>query len=161
MFQSKRIIYNILLSLHNILRWIILLLLLVNIIRHAGAIKKPFSNTDKQLGLWLMIAAHITLLVGLYQWFVGGLGLQNIKTNGIKPVMQNGMYRFFAVEHAVGMIIAIIIITVARGVFRKNISDNKKHKRCLTLYVLALLIILAFIPWPGMENIGRPLLRSI
>ncbi len=136
-------------------------LLLINIIRHISAVNKPFTGLDKKLGLWLMITAHITLLIGLYQWFAGGLGFQNIKNNGIHTVMQNGMYRFFAVEHTVGMIIAIIIITVARGVFRKNITDSKKHKRCLTLYVLALLIILAFIPWPGMENISRPLLRSI
>ena len=153
--------YNILLSLHSFLRWVIMLLLLINIIRHIAAVNKPFTSLDKKLGLWLMIAAHITLLIGLYQWFGGGLGFQNIKNNGVHAVMQNGMYRFFAVEHAVGMIIAIIIITVARGVYRKTITDNKKHQRCLTLYVLALLIILAFIPWPGMENIGRPLLRSI
>ncbi len=153
--------YNVLLSLHSIFRWVILLLLLINIIRHAAAVNKPFSGTDKKLGLWLMIAAHITLLIGLYQWFTGGLGFQNIKNNGMHTVMQNGMYRFFAVEHTTGMIIAIIIITVARGIFRKNITDNKKHKRSLILYVLALLIILACIPWPGMENIGRPLWRGI
>lgn len=153
--------YNILLSLHSFLRWIILLFLIINIVRHIAAVNKPFTTLDKKLGLWLMIAAHITLLIGLYQWFAGGLGFQNIKNNGMQAVMKDDAYRFFAVEHSVGMIIAIIIITVARGVFRKNINDSRKHKRCITLYLLALLIILALIPWPGMENISRPLLRSI
>lgn len=152
--------YNIILSLHSLLRWVILLLLIINLIRHFAALKKPFGNTDKKLGLWLMIFTHITFLLGIYQWFAGAYGFHNISNIGMGAVMKNHAYRFFAIEHTVGMIIAIILITVARGVFRKNITDTKKHKRCIILYLLALLIILASIPWPGMEDIGRPLFRN-
>ena len=152
--------YNILLSLHNILRWIILLLLIANIVKHVTAVNKPFTNADKKLGLWLMIATHITLLIGLYQWFAGAMGLQNIRDNGMQRVMHSDTYRFFAIEHAAGMIIAVILITIARGVFRKNIPDNRKHVRSLVLYILSLVIILALTPWPGKENIGRPLWRG-
>ena len=74
--------------------------------------------------------------------------------------MQNHAYRFFAIEHTVGMLIAIALITIARGVFRKNITDTKKHKRCIILYLFALIIVLASIPWPGMDEIGRPLFRG-
>ena len=151
--------YNFLLSLHNLLRWIILLLLVANLIRHFSAIKKPFTSIDKKLGLWLMIAAHTTLLIGLYQWFAGALGFQNLVNNGA-AVMQNSADRFFAVEHTVGMIVAIVLITIARGVYRKDLPDGKKHRRCIVFYVLSLVIILAFIPWPGMDQIGRPLFRS-
>jgi hypothetical protein len=152
--------YNIILSLHSLLRWVILLLLIINLVRHFSALKKPFTGTDKALGLWLMIFAHIILLLGIYQWFAGAYGYHNISNIGFSAVMQNHAYRFFAIEHTFGMIIAIILITVARGVFRKNLTDRKKHKRCITLYLIALIIILASIPWPGMNEIGRPLLRS-
>ena len=152
--------YSILLALHNLLRWVILLLLLINIVRHFSALKKPFTNTDKKLGLWLMIAAHTTLLIGLYQWFAGALGLHNIENVGMQTVMKNDEYRFFAVEHTVGMLVAIALITIARGVYRKPITDSTKHTRCIVFYLLALVIILACIPWPGMEGIGRPLLRN-
>jgi L-asparagine transporter-like permease len=152
--------YDILLSLHSILRWIILLLLVLNLIRHFAAMNRPFNGIDKQLGLWLMIAAHITLLIGLYQWFAGALGFQNIVNNGMGAVMKNGGYRFFAVEHTIGMLIAIALITIARGMYRKELPDGKKHRRCIVFYILSLVIILAFIPWPGMEEIGRPLFRG-
>ncbi|HEX5150810.1 MAG TPA: hypothetical protein VFW07_05150 [Parafilimonas sp.] len=148
--------YTFLLGLHNLLRWVILLLLIINIIRHFAAINQPFAAIDKKLGLWLMIAAHIQLLVGLYEWFAGAWGLQNFINNGAQ-VMQNSTGRFFAVEHSVAMIIAIALITFARGVFRKNLTDSKKHRRCIVLYLLALIIILAMIPWPGMDDIGRSL----
>jgi hypothetical protein len=152
--------YNIFLSLHSLLRWVILILLLINLLRHFVALNKPFNSTDKKLGLWLMIAAHITLLIGIYQWFAGMYGYQNLMNQGMRVVMQNGNYRFFAVEHTVGMLIAVALITFARGVYRKEIPDGKKHRRCITLYLLALVIILAFIPWPGMDQVGRPLFRG-
>ena len=152
--------YDFILSLHNLLRWVILLLLVLNLIRHFAAINRPFNGVDKKLGLWLMITAHITLLIGLYQWFAGTLGFQNIMNRGMGDVMKNGTYRFFAVEHSVGMILAIVLITIARGVYRKELPDGKKHRRCIVFYILSLVIILASIPWPGMEEIGRPLFRS-
>lgn len=150
--------YTFLLGLHNLLRWVILLLLVLNLIRHFSAISKPFGSIDKKLGLWLMIFAHIQLLIGLYQWFAGAYGLHDINTNGMASVMQNTTGRFYAVEHSVSMIIAILLITFARGIFRKNMTDSKKHRRCILLYVVALLIILAMTPWPGMEEIGRSLI---
>lgn len=127
--------------------------------RHIAAVKKPFGATDKKLGLVLMIFAHIQLLIGLYEWFAGSWGLQNFMNNGAE-VMRNSASRFFAVEHTVGMIVAIILITVARGVYRKSITDDKKHRRCILLYTFALLIILAMIPWPGMYEFGRNLVPS-
>ncbi len=148
--------YNFFLGLHNLLRWIILLLLVANLIRHFIAINKSFSVIDKKLGLTLMIFAHIQLLIGLYEWAAGPWGLKNFIHNG-SQVMQNSESRFFAVEHSVSMIVAIILITVARGIYRKNIPDGKKHRRCILLYLVALLIILAMIPWPGMYDFGKPL----
>ncbi|MEP6466255.1 MAG: hypothetical protein ABJB05_08115 [Parafilimonas sp.] len=150
--------YNFLLGVHNLLRWVILFLLLVNLIRHFAAINRPFVSIDKKLGLWLMICAHIQLLTGLYQWFTGAYGMQTINNNGMAQVMQNSTERFYAVEHTVSMIIAIILITIARGIYRKQLTDAKKHRRCILLYIIALLIILAMIPWPGMDSIGRSLI---
>lgn len=149
--------YQFLLGLHNLLRWAILLLLVINLMRHFVSLKKPFTGIDKKLGLWLMIAAHLQLVIGLYQWFFGPFGLQGIKNSGMSQVMQNNTERFYSVEHTVSMIIAIILITIARGIYRKNIADLKKHRRCILLYALALIIILAMIPWPGMNEIGRSL----
>jgi len=130
--------------------------LLVNLVRHFVAISKPFGAIDKKLGLFLMIFTHIQLLIGLYQWFAGPWGLQNFMING-SDVMSNETSCFFAVAHTVRMLIATVLITVARGIYRKELPDAKKHRRCILLYILALVVILAMIPWPGMDNIGRSL----
>jgi hypothetical protein len=60
------------------------------------------------------------------------------------------------VEHLAGMLIAIILIHIGKAQGRKAISDRAKHRRTMIFYLLALLIILASIPWPFREiGVGR------
>jgi hypothetical protein len=145
-----------LLHLHNILRWVILILLIVAIVKSFSGMNgnRPFTSGDKKVGLFLMISAHIMLLLGLYQVLAGRYGLL---TKGVPDdIMDNPSYRFFLVEHPLAMIIAIVLITIGRGQAKKNISDTAKHKKSFWLYMVALILILAAIPWPFRE-IGRPL----
>lgn len=140
-----------LLDLHNLLRWLILILLVVNIIKNYADLKKPFSKTHKKLGLWLMICAHITLLVGL-----GILAIDFSSLSDSSGIMSNAALRFKFVEHPIAMLIAIVLITIGKGVAKKDFSDLKKHRRSAMLYLLALIVILIMIPWatsslvPGM-----------
>lgn len=151
--------YNGTVHLHNVLRWVILILLLLNVYRHATAGAQPYGTRDKKLGLWLMISSHIMLLLGLVQYFYGGVGLARIKELGMGTVMKDAEMRYWAVEHISTMLIAIILITLGYGVRKKEaLSDLGKHRRALALYALALLLILAAMPWPGRQGIiGRPL----
>jgi glucan phosphoethanolaminetransferase (alkaline phosphatase superfamily) len=134
-----------LLHLHNLLRWIILILLFV-------AIYQAFTKNKgvQKISLFLLISAHITLLLGLYQYFMGNMGIALFKANG-SEVMKNPSLRFWAVEHITGMIIAIVLITIARG---KAKTEN--YNALKWLYLVALIIILAVVPWPFRAGIGRP-----
>ena len=150
--------YNVILELHSLLRWVILVLLLVAIFRSYSGMTagKPFSAADKKVGLFLMISAHTTLLIGLYLYFFGPWGFANIRSLGFGEVMKNKTYRFYAVEHIFGMLVAIVLITIGRGVAKKNIPDLAKHKRTFWYFLVALVIILATIPWPFRAEIARP-----
>ncbi len=150
--------YTGLLYLHSFLRWVILLLALIAIYKsYTGMVSgKPFTAGDKKTGLFLMIAAHTTLLIGLYQWIVGPWGLKNIENMGFGAVMKDPVARFYGVEHLTGMIIAIILITIGRGVSKKNIPDRSKHKKTFWFFLVALIIILASVPWPFRAGIARP-----
>jgi hypothetical protein len=132
-----------LLHLHSILRWIILLLLLVCLVQ---AISK--SAAIKKASLWLMISAHLMLLVGIYQLFFGRYGITKGLPAGIE-LMKDKFHRFFWVEHPLMMLIAIILITVARGK-----AKVLNYKATGWLLFIALLFILAAIPWPFREIVG-------
>jgi hypothetical protein len=148
------------LLVHSFLRWIILLLLLFSIIQSFAGWqkKKELREGDAKLWLFTMIAAHLTLLVGLYLLFFGRLG---IISSGLPPgtsLMKDTFYRFYWVEHPVGMLLATLLITLGRGMVKKQIEDPVKYRRAFWLFLFALLVILAVVPWPGREIVGRPLL---
>lgn len=137
--------YTGLLHLHNLLRWVILILLVVNIIKIAT------GSSNVKHSKWLLIAAHTTLLIGLYQYFAGGSGFALIQQKGMSAVMKDSADRFWAVEHISGMIVAIVFITIGHvGLKKGNI------KKANMFFVLALILILAVVPWPFRDGIGRP-----
>lgn len=150
--------YNGLLHLHNLARWIILVLLVIAIIKHYSGMTKQLGYTasDRKVDLFLMITAHITLLVGLYQWFAGELGLKLIQASGFGGVMKDSVQRYWAVEHLFGMLVVIVLITIGRGKGKPANAGTEAHKKAFYLFVLALLIILFNAPWPFRAGIGRP-----
>jgi hypothetical protein len=150
--------YTGLLSLHSYLRWVILILELVVIFRSLSGMTsgRPFGPGDRKAGLFLLISAHTQLLVGLYLYFAGPWGLANIRNLGFGAVMKDSVARFYAVEHIFGMLVAIVLITIGRGVAKKPIPDTAKHTRSFWFFLLALIIILATIPWPFRAGVARP-----
>ena len=132
------------LHLHSILRWIILLLLLVCLLQ---AISK--STAVRKTSLWLLISAHLMLLVGLYQLIAGRYGIMKGLPAGVE-LMKDKFYRFFWVEHPLLMLLAIILITIARGK-----AKNLNYKSVTWLLIIALLAILAAVPWPFREIVGE------
>ena len=148
-----------LLHLHNLLRWIILILLLLSILKSYTGMtsKKSFEASDKKIWLFTMIASHITLLLGLYQWLLGRYGiLSYIKPEGVS-MMKDPYLRFFQMEHPVSMILAILFITLGHGMAKKNVDDTTKYKKAFRYFLLALVLILVAVPWPFRELVARPL----
>lgn len=149
--------YSIILHFHSSLRWIVLLLLLIVFFRSVTAGKRPFTGTDKKFGLYAMIVCDIMLLIGLYQWLAGNWGLHSFQNNGMKEVMKDPVLRFYAIEHTIGMLIAIIMVHIGRAYTKKDIPDSAKHKRSILFFGLALLIVFVSLPWPfRMAGAGRP-----
>ncbi len=151
--------YQGMLHLHSLLRWVILILLLIAIVKSLNGMigKKPFTSGDKKVGLFLMISAHTMLLIGFYQWFASPIwGFHDIQALGMGAVMKDPIHRFWAIEHLTGMLLAIILITIGKKSAKMNIPDQSKHRRSFWYYFIAFVIIIASVPWPfRMEGISR------
>jgi hypothetical protein len=150
---------SVLLQVHSILRWVLLLLLVLSIVQSfIGWMKRrELREGDVKLWLFTMISAHTTLLIGLILLLFGRFGILSSGLPEGVTLMQNKFYRFFWVEHPVGMLVATLLITLARAVVRKQITDPVKYKRAFWLFLVALIIIMATVPWPGREIVGRGL----
>jgi len=145
--------------LHSLLRWLILFFAIVTIVNSVSGMSgtKPFTGRNKKIAMLLMICCDIQLLLGLGLYFMGGWW--TALTSG--TAMTNKVSRFFSVEHTFGMLVAIILIHLGYAATKKNIGDSSKFKRLFWFTLVALLIILGTIPWPGREMIGRPWFRAM
>jgi uncharacterized membrane protein len=134
-----------LLHTHSLLRYFVLILLLAVIIKSmiGWLNNKPFGKADNKLSLFLLIFTHIQLLVGLILYLVSDRVQFNSET------MKNDTLRYWAVEHLTGMIIAVVLITLARTTSKKMTEDVKKHKRLAIFNLLALVIVIVILALSG------------
>ncbi len=144
---------------HSGLRWVVLILALLTIIKALMGMQKKsaFTNADNKISLVLISFMDIQLITGLVLYVFGPMGLKNIQNMGMGEVMKNSYTRFFAMEHLIGMLIAIVVFHIGRSKSKKATDDASKHKKEFIFYLIGLLIMLASIPWPfkaGFEGIG-------
>jgi ammonia channel protein AmtB len=144
---------------HNFLRWVVLILALLAIVKSFSGMssKKSFTPADKKTSLFFMISMDIQLLLGLVLYFTSAWGIKNIQNMGMGEVMKDTAGRFFAIEHTIGMLLAIIFAHVAYAFAKKPIEDRVKFKKIFIFSLLSLVVMLISIPWPFREAIGRSL----
>jgi heme A synthase len=107
---------------------------------------KEFSAFDFRISLFTLIVSHIQLIIGIVLFFIGDyLGM--IKETGMGEVMKNAALRDKIIEHPTTMIIAIALITIGYSKHKKKLTSKPKFKMLAVFYTLALLLVVAKIPW--------------
>ena len=142
--------YTGLLHSHSYLRYFVLILLVVVIVKALNCMinKKPFGQWDNKFSLYLLIATHLQLVVGLLLYFVSPF----VKFGS--TTMSDKVTRYWTVEHVLIMIIAVAVITIARVTSKKMTVDLDKHKRLYIFNMIALILILAAIYMSGRKLVG-------
>ena len=133
--------YTGLLHIHTFLRYLVLIGLLVVIIKAIIGLssKQPYTNLDNKLSLFLFIFTHTQLLVGLILYFVSPFAKFGSDT------MSDKTTRYWTVEHIVGMLAAVVLITLARSTTKRMTDDASKHKRMFIFNFVALVVIITMI----------------
>lgn len=152
-------LYPIVLTLHSILRWLVIIAAVLVIVRAINGLsfKRGYTQQDNKIAMWYTISLDIQLLLGLLLYFV----LSPITTAALRNfsgAMGDASVRFFAVEHIILMVIALGVAHMGRAFVRKGVNAPEKHRRTIIWFGLSILLVLASIPWPFLSA-GRPLLR--
>jgi hypothetical protein len=141
--------YSILVRTHSGLRWIVLILLLAALVTafRKWQARDEYTSGDNKLYLFTLIATHTQFLIGLILYFISpkvqlGTGM------AFGAIMRETLYRFYTVEHIVGMLIAVVLITIGRSKSRRLSGPIQKHRTVFVFFGLGLLVMLASIPWP-------------
>ncbi|WP_299427398.1 hypothetical protein [uncultured Meiothermus sp.] len=144
--------YDLLLSIHNIARWLVLLAAIYLIYRSVNGLRiRAYLPADRRAGqiytglmdLQLVLGLMLMVLSPLVQSALGNLG----------AAMQNSQTRFFIAEHWVLMLAAVVMAHVGSIRVKKAADALLKQRQALIWYGLSLALMWLAIPW------WRPLLR--
>ena len=138
---------NILMHAHSGFRWILLVFILMSIY-NAFSRKNVYEAKDKKLYKLTMMFTHIQFTIGLILYFMSD------KVVFPEGWMKVSLYRFYGMEHLIGMVLAVMLITFAKSKAAKAASPEAAQKKARIFFLAGLLVILAFIPWPFREALG-------
>ena len=134
-----------LLHLHSAMRWIIIALLVVTLIRAYLNRSNSEFGVQYKLGLFSLIALHTQLLIGVVLLLNGHWAEYTVE----------GLKRFIMMEHTSMMIIAVVLGTLGHSLSKRAEDVATKYRRQFIFFGLSFVIIMAMIPWPCLRNFGE------
>lgn len=139
-------LYVILLTLHNLNRWLVLLSGLWTVIQNMSGLggNRPFTAAERRPIPIFMGSLHLQVVLGLMLF--AAMGMQKV------PVFA-GQRPSFQWEHLGLGLLAALFGTLASIQSRKAPTDHAKYRAVVLWAGLALLLMLLGMPW------FRPLLR--
>jgi hypothetical protein len=146
--------YAIVLSIHNLLRWAVLLTGVYSVLRAgAGVVSRgSWLPADEVARKLFPISLDLQVLVGISLWaFLSPITTTAFHSAG--PAMSNPTVRFYLVEHGLAGLLALVFAHIGSGRARRLKIARARFVSLLVFHGVALVLIAARIPW------GRPLLR--
>ncbi|MEP7197518.1 MAG: hypothetical protein ABI851_13435 [Saprospiraceae bacterium] len=149
---------DILLITHSWLRWIVLLLFILVIVKNYTGWKsnRIYSPEDKKWNSIFIGCLHLQVVIGLILYFISPMMKGILSDFG--GSMKVSELRFWSVEHICGMLIAVVVAQIGSIKAKKKLTDVEKFKTAFIYYLIALIIILLVIPF-GIWNVERPMFR--
>jgi uncharacterized protein YacL len=154
-YSIEEKLMSVVLGTHNLLRWAILIAAAFALYRMVrGLIKKStWGATDSKSGLIFTIALDLQLLLGLILYFILSPMVKTFFAN-INAALQESSLRYWGLEHILMMFLAVVFGHLGSILAKKQVLDQKKYRMGALFFSIALLFLLAGIPW------FRPLLPS-
>ncbi|MEL6561244.1 MAG: hypothetical protein AAFQ94_23855 [Bacteroidota bacterium] len=140
--------YDIFLSIHSWLRWIILLVSVVVIIKSLAGLfgGGEYKKLDNILAASFVGTMHLQLLIGLVLYIF----LSPITTSAFQNMseaMNTPEIRYWAVEHITVMILAVVAAQAGRSISKKSDDSIVKFRFQSIFFGISLFLMLTRIPW--------------
>jgi len=153
--------YEFALQAHSTLRLLLAvfcaLLLVLGLL---GSLSKGgLTVTGKLLLLLATILADLQLLLGLALYFVWSPRASQARAD-FGAAMKDPQLRYWAVEHAAGMLLTVVCVHVGKVLAGKATSDPSRHRRTVLWFGIALALIVMMSPWP-FSRVQAPFWRLI
>lgn len=140
--------YQIVLEIHSILRWVVLVLAVIVVIKSLmGMFGKPkYAKIDNIFAASYVGLLDLQLLIGLVLYIV----LSPVTAAAFQDfgaAMKNPELRFWAVEHITIMILATALAHVGRSISKKKSDYKIKFRVQGIFFAISFLLLMLGIPW--------------
>jgi hypothetical protein len=151
--------YDSLLLLHSWWRWAVLVSLLIAIAVSLNGLKtgRPFSAADNLTRHSVATVCHVQLVLGIVLYCVSPLTIYFLANPA--SAIHEREFRFFGLEHATVMFVAVIVISVGSYKAKRYRTDREKFRAVFAWFLAGLLLILTSIPWSFWPWVNRPSFR--
>jgi len=131
--------------LHSYWAYLVLLIVVLATINSIIGMltKKEFGAKDFRIALFALIVTHIQLLIGIVLFVFAN----NFGDVEMGEIMKNATLRLKNVEHPLLMVVAIMLLTIGYSKHKNKRTSSAKFKTLAIPYTLALVAMLAMIPW--------------
>lgn len=153
--------FTLLRLFHSYWRWAVVILAVIVLVRAvAGVIGQGrWGHREDRLIRLFSSAFDLQVLVGLILYFFFS-PFWPATYQAFGETMRNPVARFYGVEHGVMALIAAAVAHIGFVRVKRAQNDRAKYGLLATTMVIAFVILLWAIPWPGRE-VGRPLFPTI
>jgi Na+-driven multidrug efflux pump len=140
--------YPFLLAIHNLLRWVVVVLMILTLVRaYRGWLgKRDWTSADRRSGVFLSVSLDIQLLIGLLLYVVYS-PITRLFMRDVVAAMNDAAMRFFGLEHLFYMFLAVVLAHLG-GIFSRRGADAPvRHRTAAIFYSLAALALILGMPW--------------
>jgi hypothetical protein len=143
---------------HSALRWLLLGSIVWVVFRgwEGLLLRRRFSRADRIATAAASGLSHLQLLIGFGLYFQSPVAQGYWAEKSLR--WSDGL--FFALVHFGLMSAAVVVVTLGASLVKREADDRRRFQIMSRYFALALLLILAAIPWPFSPLAQRPWFRE-
>ncbi len=140
--------YNYLLIIHNLFRWIVILMAAYALYSNFVGWKQggKYSKKDRALNSAFVGTMDLQLILGFLLYFFYSPYTKTAFSNMAEAMHDKGL-RFWAVEHIAGMFIAIVVAHIGAALSKRAKTDAEKFKKAFIYFAIALILVVLSLPY--------------
>jgi hypothetical protein len=152
--------YVLTVFVHSVMRWVVVVLGILAVLRamtgRSG--QQPWTWLDVFSGLAFIVALDLQLVIGVVLFLYSPITI--LGRHELDLAVRSSALRFYTFEHPIVMAAAIVLAHIAAIRIRRHSESAVRRRNAMVFFGLALLLVLAGIPWPFLPY-GRPLLSML
>ncbi|GEN08104.1 hypothetical protein SAMN05443572_106474 [Myxococcus fulvus] len=154
--------YPVVLFLHSWVRWAVVLLGVLALVRALGGWRggREWTRGDRRLQVFCVSAFDTQMLLGMVLYSGVSPFTPFSLEGGLRESLSHPTLRFFGLEHPALMLLALVATHVGSAVSQRAEVSVSRHRAWALGLLVAMCLVACAIPWAGLSH-GRPLFRGL